>query len=64
VVSTIVAAWLAARRTDRLSRAIAVGILGALIATAAHNFFDNLYVHGMNMQMAVLLGALAVLRRN
>ncbi len=64
VVLTIVAAWLTARRTDGLPRAIAVGILGALIATAAHNFFDNLYVHGMNMQMAMLLGALAVLTRN
>ena len=63
VLSSIVYAWWTTRHTQGIDRAIALGILGALIATAAHNFFDNLYVHGMNMQMAMLIGTLAVLKR-
>jgi len=59
VGSTLVYAWLATRRARGMWRALALGILGALIALAAHNFFDNLYVHGMNIQFALLLGMAA-----
>jgi putative inorganic carbon (hco3(-)) transporter len=59
VGSTFVVAWVAARRARGMWRALALGILGALLALAAHNFFDDLYVHGMNIQFALLLGMAA-----
>ena len=48
-------ARVAARRTDWARRALALGVLGALVATAAHNVFDNLYVHSMGAYVAILL---------
>ena len=59
--STLAAAWSAARRAAGVWRALALGMLGALVALAAHNFFDNLYVHGMNIQFGLLLGMAACL---
>lgn len=59
--STLAAAWAAARRAAGVWRALALGILGSLLALAAHNFFDNLYVHGMNIQFGLLLGMAACL---
>ncbi len=41
---------------DPVLRALAVGILGVLVATAAHNAFDNLYVAGMNVHLGALVG--------
>jgi len=40
---------------------MALGILGVLAAFAIHSLFDNLYVHGMNMHLAILLGLIHVL---
>ena len=42
-----------------LARALSVGVLGCLVAAAVHNIFDNLYVHGMNVHVALLVGTLA-----
>jgi putative inorganic carbon (HCO3(-)) transporter len=39
---------------------VAVGILGILTHLAVHNFFDNLYVHGMYLHIAILLGLIFV----
>ena len=33
-----------------------IGILGALTALCVHNFLDNLYVQGMNVQIGMVLG--------
>jgi len=41
---------------DPVLRALAVGILGVLVATAVHNVFDNLYVAGMNVHLGALVG--------
>jgi O-antigen ligase len=50
-------AWIVAvRATDGLGRAVAIGILGVLAAQATHNVFDNLWVHSMAVQVALLLG--------
>lgn len=54
-------AWAALGRTTGPRRAMVLGILGVLGAFAVHSLFDNLYVHGMNMHLAVLLGLLYVL---
>jgi O-antigen ligase len=41
------------------SRALAVGVLGVLAHLAVHSFFDNLFVQGMYLQVALWLGAVA-----
>jgi putative inorganic carbon (HCO3(-)) transporter len=61
--ATLFLAWRAVRQNTGLARGIAVGSLGALVHLAAHNFFDNLYVHGIYLQIALLLAGLAVLCR-
>ncbi|MFB0534416.1 MAG: O-antigen ligase family protein [Anaerolineae bacterium] len=53
-------AWRAVRRTSGYWQGVAVGILGILTHLAVHNFFDNLYVHGMYVHMAILLGLIFV----
>jgi O-antigen ligase len=65
----VVLSWfvLALRRvggaTTQLGRGLALGVLGVLAATGAHNLFDNLYVSGMNVHLGLLLGLLAGLPR-
>jgi len=55
--------WNTVRRLSGAEQAVALGILGVLGAFAVHSLFDNLYVHGMNMHLAILLGLLFVLTR-
>ncbi len=60
--------WVAARRAFYLRRvafgsvswAVVVGCLGVLLATSLHNTFDNLYVHGMNVHIGLILGLIAL----
>jgi O-antigen ligase len=56
-------AWRAVRRTSGYWQGVAVGILGILTHLAVHNFFDNLYVHGMYVHIAILLGLLHIVSR-
>jgi O-antigen ligase len=49
-------AWRAARRATGWRLGVALGVLGMLIHLCVHSFFDNLYVHGMYLHVAVLLG--------
>ena len=44
------------RSKEYLHRALAVGVVAGLAAVAVHNLFDNLYVHGLNAQVGLLLG--------
>lgn len=37
-------------------RALAVGLLGSLVMLCTHNLFDNLLVHGVGIQIGILLG--------
>ncbi|HEV2126138.1 MAG TPA: O-antigen ligase family protein, partial [Chloroflexota bacterium] len=64
---TYLAFWFVAFRTgirayrvspDAFSRALVVGILGALTAFATHNLFDVLFVHGMGVTIGLLLALL------
>lgn len=41
--------------TGVLARAILLGVLGTLVATSMHNLFDNLFVHGMGIQLGMIL---------
>ncbi len=38
------------------NRALAVGLLGTFVVFCTHNLFDNLLVHGVSIQIGVLLG--------
>jgi len=62
-VAAVAAAWRAARRSSGWSLAASLGILGVVVHLSAHNFFDNLYVHGMYLQVGILLGLIPVLTR-
>nr|WP_290669388.1 O-antigen ligase family protein [Ardenticatena sp.] len=57
-------AWRAVRHTSGVWRGVAIGVLGAFVHLSAHNVFDNLYVHGMYVQVAILLALVAVLVDN
>ena len=68
----IIIFWRTWRATYRLSgyapsgvgfqpASVALGVLGVLVALSVHNFVDNLYVHGMYLHIAILLGCLAAL---
>ena len=50
-VATGADAWL-----EKFGRALAVGLLGSLVVISTHNLFDNLLVHGVGIQLGVLLG--------
>lgn len=43
--------------------AVVLGLVGVLSAAAVHNFFDNLYVHDMNVQIGLTLGLLTAVGR-
>jgi O-antigen ligase len=45
------------RATDPLSRAVALGATGVMVGIAVHSFFDDVFVHGMEVQMALVMVA-------
>lgn len=49
------AAQAAAAAGDALGRALALGVLGVLLAHITHDMLDNLWVHSMGVQIALLL---------
>ena len=56
--------WLVQQTRTRLpphswSRALAVGLLGVIAHLAVHSFFDNLFVQGMYLHIALWLAAVA-----
>ncbi len=56
-------AWRAVRVLDGTSRSVAAGLLGMIVALSVHNAFDNLFVHGMAVQVGIGLGMIAALRK-
>jgi O-antigen ligase len=42
------------RAADAFWRTVALGTLGSLVAIALHSAFDNLYVHGVSVQIGAL----------
>ncbi len=51
--------WRAVRVTSGWTRSVAAGLLGTLVALSIHNVFDNLFVHGMAVQVGLGLGMVA-----
>jgi len=56
--------WRVVRRASGWELGVALGVLGVIIHLSVHNFVDNLYVHGMYLQLAVLLGLIAGIGNN
>jgi len=52
-------AWRDSRQASGWPLAIALAVLGMLVHLAVHNLFDNLFVHAMYLQVAILLGMAA-----
>ncbi len=61
--TALAVAWRATASSAGWAWGIALGILGALVHLAVHNLFDNLFVHGMYLHIAILLGILSSLRK-
>jgi len=55
--------WMAARRSSGFQRAVAAGCLGVLVHLNVHNLVDNLYVQGMYLHIAIVLGLLCLIYR-
>jgi O-antigen ligase len=54
--AALVRSWLATRKARGWYWGVALGVLGVLVHLSVHNVFDNLYVHSMYLQVAMLLG--------
>lgn len=51
------------RRAQGFNRAVAVGAVGIMAHLHVHNLFDNLYVQGMYLHVAVILALVAIIDR-
>jgi O-antigen ligase len=54
--AALVRSWLATRKARGWYWGVALGVLGVLVHLSVHNLVDNLYVHSMYLQLAMLLG--------
>jgi len=55
--------WRVYRGAEDQWRSITLGILGVMVAFGVHSLFDDLYVHGMNLHIAILLGLTTIIGR-
>jgi putative inorganic carbon (HCO3(-)) transporter len=60
-ISATVLAARQARAQDALLKSLALGLLGTIVYLTIHNLFDNLFVQHLQLQLALLLGAVAAL---
>jgi O-antigen ligase len=60
-VSMAVFLFRQSRAQNPLLRALALGLLGTVAYLSVHNLFDNLFVQYLQLQLALLLGAVAAL---
>ena len=54
----------ATRKTIGWEWGVALGVLGVVVHLSVHNLFDNLYVHAMYLQVAMLLGVITPYARH
>jgi O-antigen ligase len=57
--AALLQSWKATRRALSWNWGVALGVLGVVMHLSVHNFFDNLFVHAMYLQVAILLGLIA-----
>jgi hypothetical protein len=48
---------------SRFRKALAIGVLGALVYLSIHSIFDNLFVQHVQLQLALLMGGLAAMEQ-
>ena len=48
------------RASDPAAKVLALGVLGVLATVAVHSFFDNIFVHAMEAQLALVVGLATV----
>lgn len=63
VGSALFRAWRATGTSTGWRWGVSLGILGVLVHLSMHHLFDNLFVHGIYLQLAMLLGIMPVLSR-
>lgn len=59
--SVTMLAYRTARNPDPFVRSLALGLLGTVAYLTMHNLFDNLFVQHLQLQLALLLGAVVAL---
>ena len=45
-----------ARKSSKFQAALAIGAIGSLTHLSLHNGFDNLFVHGIYLILAIVIG--------
>jgi O-antigen ligase len=55
--------WRAVQQSDGFYRAVAVGGIGIMVHLHIHNLFDNLYVQGMYLHIAIVLALVSAIYR-
>ncbi len=60
IAAFVIVARLYRRAATPWARAVALGVLGALVTVVVHNNFDNLFVHEMEAQFALMVGIATV----
>lgn len=55
--------WYVLRRTVGFEKAVVSGIIGIVIHLHVHNLVDNLYVQGMYLHIAVILGLASIIHQ-
>jgi O-antigen ligase len=58
-IAALIVAWRETQMARGWVLGLALGVLGILVHLSSHNLFDNLFVHGIYLHVAILLGALA-----
>lgn len=56
--------WVVLRRSHGFERAVAAGGLGILVHLHIHNLFDNLYVQGMYLHVAIIIALISIIYHN
>ncbi len=56
--------WKVVRRSRGFHQAVAAGALGIMVHLHIHNLVDNLYVQGMYLHIAIMLGLISVIYRH
>jgi putative inorganic carbon (HCO3(-)) transporter len=60
-LSAFALSWRAVRRSSGFRRAVAAGGLGILVHLSVHNVVDNLFVQGMYLHVAIVLGLVCII---
>ncbi len=60
-VCVFILTWRVRRHPDRLSRLVAIGLLGTWTYLSVHSLTDDLYVNNLFLHLGVMMGLLAVL---